>query len=108
MPQSINEVRFQAESALRNGSSMLKKKPAWLADWAIDTVISQNHKGALVTIVDRKYRITLIQRVDSKHAEGVIAARIDLLKSYKDNVLTITADNGKEFAGHEAMSTALE
>lgn len=30
-----------------------------IGDWAIDTVIGQNHKGALVTIVDRKSKFTL-------------------------------------------------
>ena len=68
----------------------------------------KNHKGALVTIVDRKSRLTLNQKVDSKHAEGGTAATINLHKPYKDNVLTITADNGKEFAGHETMSKELE
>lgn len=84
------------------------EEKARLGDWEIDTVIGKNHKGALVTIVDRKSKFTLIQKVDSKHAEGVTAATIDLLKPYKENVLTITADNGKEFAWHEIMSTELE
>ena len=35
------------------------------------------------------------------------AATIALLAPYKDAVLTITADNGKEFAYHEAMTKAL-
>ena len=43
-----------------------------------------------MTIVDRKSRLILIQKVDSKHAEGVTAATIALLKPYQDNVLTIT------------------
>lgn len=79
-----------------------------LGDWEIDTVIGQNHKGALVTIVDRKSKFTLIKKVDSKHAEGVTAATIALLEPYSDKVLSITADNGKEFAGHETVSQTLE
>lgn len=79
-----------------------------LGDWEIDTVIGQNHKGALVTIVDRKSKFTLIKKVDSKHAEGVTAATIALLGPYRNHVLTITSDNGKEFAGHETMSQTLE
>ena len=47
------------------------------------------------------------QRVETKHAEGVTAATIALLKPYSDKVFTITADNGKEFAGHETMSKEL-
>lgn len=78
-----------------------------IGDWEIDTVIGQNHKGALVTIVDRKSNFVLIKKVDTKHADGVTAATIALLKPHNDKVFTITADNGKEFAGHETMSQEL-
>lgn len=79
-----------------------------LGDWEIDTVIGQNHQGALVTVVDRVSKFTLIKKVDSKHAEGVAEATIALLKPYRDKALTITADNGKEFAEHEKIAAALQ
>lgn len=79
-----------------------------LGDWEIDTVIGQNHQGALVTVVDRVSKFTLIKKVDSKHAEGVAEATITLLKPYMDKTLTITADNGKEFAEHEKIAAALQ
>ncbi|HEY5139917.1 MAG TPA: IS30 family transposase [Methylococcales bacterium] len=78
-----------------------------IGDWEIDTVIGQNHQGALVTIVDRVSKFTLIKKVDSKHAEVVTEATISLLLPYLDKTLTITADNGKEFAGHETMKEQL-
>ena len=79
-----------------------------LGDWEIDTVIGQNHQGALVTIIDRVSKFTLIKKVDSKHADVVTEAAITLLKPYLDKTLTITADNGKEFAGHETMAIELK
>lgn len=78
-----------------------------LGDWEIDTVIGKNHRGALVTIVDRVSKLTLIKKVASKHAEVVTEATITLLRPYLDKTLTITADNGKEFAGHEKIKAAL-
>jgi len=66
-------------------------------------VTGQNHPGALVTIVDRVSKFTLIKKVDSKPAEVVTEATI----SYLDKTLTITADNGKEFAGHETLKEQL-
>jgi transposase, IS30 family len=78
-----------------------------IGDWEIDTVIGKNHQGALVTIVDRVSKFTLIKKVDSKHAEVVTQATVTLLKPYLDKVLTITADNGKEFAGHESIAEQL-
>jgi transposase, IS30 family len=78
-----------------------------LGDWEIDTVIGKNHQGALVTIVDRVSKLTLIKKVASKHADIVAEATITLLRPYLDKTLTITADNGKEFAGHEKIKAAL-
>jgi IS30 family transposase len=71
-------------------------------------VIGQHHQGALVTIVERKSRFTLIAKLDSKHAAGVTTATVNLLQPYRDKVFTITADNGKAFAGHETIAKALE
>ncbi len=79
-----------------------------IGDWEIDTVIGKNHQGALVTIVDRVSKYTLIKRVASKHADVVTEATITLLAPYLDKTLTITADNGKEFAGHETLAKQLE
>ena len=74
----------------------------------IDTVIGKNHQGALVTIVDRVSKLTLIKKVASKHADIVTEATITLLQPYLDKTITITADNGKEFAGHEKIKAALD
>ena len=79
-----------------------------LGDWEIDTVMGKNHQGALVTLVDRASKFTLIKKVDSKHAEVVTEATITLLQPYLDKTLTITADNGKEFAWHEKIAEQLE
>jgi IS30 family transposase len=74
-----------------------------IGDWEIDTVIGKNHQGALVTIVDRVSKFTLIKKVDSKHAEVVTQATVTLLKPYIDKVLTITADNGKSSLAMKAL-----
>jgi len=79
-----------------------------IGDWEIDTVIGKNHKQALVTIVERKSKFTVMKKVENKTAELVAAATIELLGPYKERVLTITADNGKEFAHHEKVAEALE
>lgn len=79
-----------------------------IGDWEIDLVIGKGHKGAIVTIVDRLSLMTLIAKVNSKHAELVTKATTRLLKRYKRRAAhTITADNGKEFSGHQEISRAL-
>lgn len=78
-----------------------------VGDWEIDLVIGKGHSGALVTIVERKTSFTVSTRVNDKSADTVTAATIALLKPYQKAVVTITADNGKEFAYHEKMTEGL-
>lgn len=78
-----------------------------IGDWEIDTVIGKNHKGALLTIVERKSKYTLIQKLSYKRSRLVADAAIDLLAPYQDKVFTITSDNGKEFADHQQISKQL-
>ncbi len=77
-------------------------------DWEIDTVLGKHGTGAVITILERKTRFYLTKKVPSKSAEEVTKATIDMLMPYKEFVHTITADNGREFAGHEEISEALE
>jgi IS30 family transposase len=79
-----------------------------MGDWEIDKVIGKGHSGARVTIVARKTSFTVSTRVDDKSAKTVTAATIALLTPFKGAVLTITADNGKEFAYHEKMAESLK
>ncbi|NRB37953.1 MAG: IS30 family transposase [Pseudomonadales bacterium] len=82
-------------------------KKTRVGDWEIDTVIGKGHKGAIVTIVERKTLFTVARLVDSKQADVVTAATIQLLTPLIGRVHSITADNGKEFAWHERFAEAL-
>ena len=78
-----------------------------IGDWEIDTLTGKNHKGALLTIVERKSKLTLIKKLPNKHADLVAEAVVNLLAFYRKKVFTITADNGKEFAHHQKISNQL-
>ena len=78
-----------------------------IGDWEGDTVIGKNHKGALVTLVERKTKFTLVAYVANKTAENVTQAMIALLAPHVEKVHTITVDNGKEFAYHEQITKKL-
>jgi IS30 family transposase len=74
----------------------------------IDTVLGKHGTGSIVTILERKTRFYLIKKVASTSAEDVTKATIELLMPYKQHVHTITADNGREFAHHQAIAKALD
>jgi IS30 family transposase len=79
-----------------------------IGDWEADTVIGSNHKGAIVTLVDRMSKFSLFTLVPDKTKESVTPAIEKSLQGMKQNVQTITFDNGKEFAGHQELSRSLE
>jgi IS30 family transposase len=76
-------------------------------DLEIDTIIGKNHQGALLTVNDRVTSLVWIRRLDSKHEEPLTEASIQALMCLKDELKTITADNGKEFAGHQRIAQEL-
>ena len=80
---------------------------ARVGDFEVDLVIGANHKGALLTINERKTGYTKVRKVKSKNAKVVCQAIVDVLMPYKELVKTITADNGKEFSEHEYVSKLL-
>jgi len=77
-------------------------------DWEGDTVIGKGHKGALVTLVERKSKYTLIRLVERKTAVAVSEAINSMAGEFSDVFKTLTLDNGKEFAAHEKISSELE
>ena len=76
-------------------------------DWEIDTVFGRRGRSALVTLVDRRTRFFVVEKVASKHAAGVAQAVIRALAKLKRRVHTITSDNGKEFALHQQIAKEL-
>jgi len=78
-----------------------------IGDWEIDTIIGKRHKGALVSIVERKSRYVLVGKVKNRESSLVQAKTTQLLFPFRDYVFTITGDNGKEFASHEDISVDL-
>lgn len=79
-----------------------------VGDWELDTIIGKNHKGAIVTMDDRKTKLRLAYPLPGKKAQGVKDSVIKLLDPIKSWVKTTTYDNGKEFALHKEVSKALD
>ena len=79
-----------------------------IGDWEMDTITGKNSTGYLLTVVERKSKLTLIKRVLNMQADHMAKAIVKLLRPYKDNVFTITVDNGKEFARHQKISKSLK
>jgi IS30 family transposase len=78
-----------------------------VGDWEADTITGQHHQQALVTLTERKSRYTLLGKVTQRTASAVQHQIVTLLSPLAAKVLTLTSDNGKEFAHHLAIAEAL-
>lgn len=78
-----------------------------VGDWEADTIIGKNHKGAVVTMDERKTKLRVAVPLPGKKAKAVKQAMVSSLKPLKKFVKTITYDNGKEFVEHEAVAKDL-
>jgi IS30 family transposase len=103
---------YDRRGKIKNGVS-IDERPAIIdtrqrmGDWELDTIIGKGHRGAIVSLTERKSRMALFRKVERKTAQAVADALIDLMKLLPVRTHTITADNGQEFADHERIAKEL-
>jgi IS30 family transposase len=78
-----------------------------LGDWEADTIIGKNHQQAIVALVERQSKLTRLAKVERNTEAAVKQAIVEMLTPLVDCVHTITSDNGREFAAHEAIAEGL-
>lgn len=77
-------------------------------DWEMDLIIGKGQKSAILTLCERSRNYLLRARLPyGKNPEKVADMAIRLVFPYRKYVLTITTDNGSEFACHEKIAKAL-
>jgi IS30 family transposase len=78
-------------------------------DWEIDTIVGENNKGAIVTMVERKTAFMMMEKLElGKNAENLTKQVTRMLMAYIRDVHTITGDNGTEFADHQKIAKNLK
>jgi transposase, IS30 family len=79
-----------------------------LGDWELDTIVGTRQSGVIVSMVERTSKLTRLVLLPRRTAKAVSRALIDSLDPIKKFVHSLTADNGKEFAGHVTVAKSLE
>jgi len=78
-------------------------------DWEVDTIVGENNKGAIVTIVERKTAFMMMEKLEhGKKSKELTKVVSRLLLAYINHVHTITGDNGTEFADHQKIAKRLK
>jgi len=101
-----NRGKIKNATSIKERSEIVDKRERF-GDLEVDLVIGANHRGALLTINDRKTGYAKIRKLRSKKADQVSKAIVRALRPIAHLCKTITSDNGKEFAGHEQVSKEL-
>jgi transposase, IS30 family len=92
----------------------IEKRPKIVAckgrfgDWEADTIVGARHQGGILSIVERKSKLTRLRKLATKSAAETKHHSIALLAPLAPRVHTITVDNGKEFCGHELIAAGLQ
>lgn len=79
-----------------------------IGDWEADTVVLKDHRGCLLTLVERTTKFLLTALLPDRKAHTVTQAIIDRFRRTSLPVLTVTYDNGKEFSGHEQVNEIIK
>lgn len=78
-----------------------------VGDWEADTIVGRRGRGAILSLVERKSKLVRLCWVERKGAEEVAQASLTVLRPLCDKVLTLTSDNGGEFAHHARIAEGL-
>ena len=108
-------VKIARKPKVRNipGRTSIHDRPAEadgkrFGDWEMDLIIGKGQKSAILTLCERSKNYLLMAKLPHGKNPGKVAdMAIRLLFPYRKNVLTITTDNGSEFACHKKIAKAL-
>lgn len=79
-----------------------------IGHWEGDTIVGKNHKGSIVTLVERKSLYVKLVLCKDRTSKIVTQGINKILRNVSDRVTTITVDNGKEFSSHHEISKSLD
>lgn len=116
--RSQKKQRKRYSGYIRRGQipnrTSIEKRPKIVAskgrfgDWEADTIVGAHHKGGILSVVERKSKLTRLRKLTTKTATEMKDNTIELLAPLAAKVHTITVDNGKEFCEHELIATGLQ
>ena len=77
-------------------------------DWEMDLIVDAR-QNAILSLTERSTNLVLIEKLPhGKKAVPVANAVFRMLFPFREHVLTITTDNGSEFAAHELVTRKLK
>lgn len=94
------------------GCKSIENRPAEVlsrkrfGDWEGDTVLGSPGTGGILTLVEMKSRFVVAEKINDKRSDTILEGVMKGLSEYP--CLSITLDNGKEFACHKSIEEILD
>ncbi len=77
--------------------------------WEGDTIVGKDHKGSIVTNVERKSGKLIASKTKDRTAEAIFEATVEDFKNIPDQLhISITYDNGREFSAHKKIENTIK
>lgn len=75
-----------------------------IGHWEGDTIVGKDHKGSIVTNVERLSGLLIASKTKDRSAQSILDATVEDFKNLPNDLkISMTYDNGKEFAYHEEI-----
>ena len=111
--KSVKKTKRPTKSKIKNRVSIhdrpVEANGSRFGDWEMDLIIGKNGYGAILVLTERSTNYAIMEKLPhGRNARHVAKAVIRLLYAYRlKGVLTITTDNGFEFAAHQLITKDL-
>ena len=104
---SLNDAVKEAKVSIEMRPDIINHKQR-IGDCEIDTIIGKDHKGAILTVVERFTKHTSIIKLPDKSSQAVTQALKEMAEKLPFKITSITSDNGTEFADYANIKKILE
>lgn len=106
-PVGGEKVVIKNKVSIEKRSDVINNKERF-GDWEIDLIVGKENKGAILTCVERQTGFLMMRKLThGKDSKFLAKTLIEMFLPYKKSVLSITSDNGFEFACHQKISKKL-
>ncbi len=78
-----------------------------LGDWEADTMMGCGRHGAILTLIERKSRFSLLAHLRERTPVATEQQMCRILRPVQDKLHTLTSDRGREFLRHERIARRL-
>jgi transposase, IS30 family len=102
-PRQYNRTAAQANRTSIDERPAIVEKRSRLGDCEADLIVGYRQSGYVLTVIDRKSRLVVLRRLESK-CMSEVCAQLQVAFAILGAVHTVTTDNGTEFNAHEELT----